>query len=139
MSLSGADIDAVCGLVIDLCGIYLDDSKAYLIESRLGDLVKRSGCESYAELVRKARLEAQPTLRNEIVNSITTNETLFFRDDTLYEELQKRILPELIKVKSTPPHRPRIRIWSAACSTGQEPYSIAMMLTEMIPNVNACE
>ena len=136
MQLSSHDIDAICGLVIDLCGVYLDESKSYLIESRLGDLVKRSGCASYAELARRVRCAADHTLRNEVIDAITTNETMFFRDQSPFEALQHRVIPELIDRKALSLYPKRIRIWSAACSTGQEPYSIAMLVAELIPDVH---
>src|SRR5262245_25826399 len=126
MTLNAEDIDAVCGLVIDLCGLYLDETKGYLIESRLGDIVKRSGCANYAEMVRNVRFSNKPELRNDIINAITTNETLFFRDQTMFDALAQKILPDLIRSKSAPGGSKRIRIWSAACSTGQEAYSVAI-------------
>jgi chemotaxis protein methyltransferase CheR len=134
--LTSSDIDAVCGLIIDLCGVYLDASKSYLIESRLGDLVKRSGCESYTEFARRARYESDQTVRTQIIDAITTNETLFFRDTSPFEALANRVIPETIDAKSGTLCPQRIRIWSAACSTGQEPYSIAMLLSELIPDVH---
>ncbi|MEX2092978.1 MAG: protein-glutamate O-methyltransferase CheR [Pirellulales bacterium] len=133
--LTSSDVDAVCGLVIDLCGVYLDESKSYLIESRLGELVKRSGCASYAEFARRARHDTDQTLRGQIVDAITTNETLFFRDISPFDALELMVIPEIVDGKTATPHPQRIRIWSAACSTGQEPYSIAMLLSDMLPDV----
>ena len=134
--LTTQDIDAVCGLVNDLCGVYLDESKAYLIEARLSELVKRSGCESYAEFARKARQDTDSTVRTKIVDAITTNETLFFRDISPFDALLNKVIPETIDSKTVTPFAKRLRFWSAACSTGQEPYSIAMLLSEMLPDVH---
>lgn len=134
--LTSSDIDAVCGLVNDLCGVYLDESKGYLIEARLGELVKKSGCESYAEFARRARHDADGAMRTKIVDAITTNETLFFRDTSPFDALLNKVIPETIDSKAGSPYAKRIRIWSAACSTGQEPYSIAMLLSEMLPDVH---
>jgi len=134
--LNSNDIDAVCGLVIDLCGVYLDESKAYLIEARLGELVKSSGCESYAEFARRARHDSDHTVRNKIIDAITTNETLFFRDTSPFDALTNKVIPETIDSKAATPFAKRLRIWSAACSTGQEPYSIGMLLTEMLPDIH---
>jgi chemotaxis protein methyltransferase CheR len=134
--LTTQDIDAVCGLVNDLCGVYLDESKGYLIEARLSELVKHSGCESYAEFARKARTDADSTVRSKIVDAITTNETLFFRDTSPFDALLNKVIPETIDSKAGTPYPKRIRIWSAACSTGQESYSIAMLLSEMLPDVH---
>jgi chemotaxis protein methyltransferase CheR len=135
MPLTAEDLDSVCGLVSDLCGIYLDESKGYLIESRLGDLVRRTGCESYAALARRARLAASDDLRTEIINQITTNETLFFRDSSTFEALQHKVLPELIDSKAGSLFPRRLRIWSAACSTGQETYSVGITIHELLGDV----
>jgi chemotaxis protein methyltransferase CheR len=134
--LTSNDIDAVCGLVIDLCGVYLDENKAYLIEARLGELVKSSGCESYAEFARRARRDSDHSIRNKIVDAITTNETLFFRDSSPFDALANKVIPETIDSKAGTPFAKRLRIWSAACSTGQEPYSIAMLLSDVLPDIH---
>ena len=135
--LTSSDVDAVCGLVNDLCGIYLDESKGYLIEARLGELVKKSGCESYVEFALRAKRDADPAIRNKIIDAITTNETLFFRDNSPFDALQNKVIPETIDGKAGTPFARRIRIWSAACSTGQEPYSIAIVLSEMLPDISS--
>ena len=118
-----------------LTGIYLDASKAYLLESRLGDLLTRHKLSSYSELYYKAKGEGAKTLEREIVSAITTGETSFFRDASLFNLLRNKILPDLIDTqarnlgaKGLIP----IRIWSAACSTGQEIYSIAIVLQELL-------
>lgn len=135
MPLSAADIDAICGLVMDLCGVYLDESKAYLIESRLGAISRNANCQSYAELARKARYTTDRKLQSEIVDAITTHETLFFRDNGPFEALKHKIIPDMINGKEHSLFPKKIRIWSAACSTGQEPYSIAMTLHELLPDI----
>jgi chemotaxis protein methyltransferase CheR len=137
MSVTAADIEAVAGLVFDLCGIVLDGSKDYLIESRLATLVKKAGCGDYAELARKIRYGGDAALETELINSITTNETLFFRDGSPFEALKHKAFPELFDAKARTPYPKRLRIWSAACSTGQEPYSIAMTLHELIPDIHS--
>jgi chemotaxis protein methyltransferase CheR len=135
MQLTSADIDAVCELVEDLCGIALDGSKSYLIESRLAHIVKREGLESYADLVRRAQVPGANSLVADVIDAITTNETLFFRDRSPFEALRHKVVPEIIDARSTGGRSPRIRIWSAACSTGQEPYSIAIALSQLIPDI----
>lgn len=134
MKLSSSDVDAICGLVIDLCGIYLDESKAYLIETRLGDLATRAGCSSYADLARKVRFSNDAVLRNQVISAITTNETLFFRDQSPFEALRHKAIPEMIDRKAGTLYPKRLRLWSAACSTGQEPYSLAMLLCQLLPD-----
>lgn len=136
MPLTPADIDAVCDLVNDLCGICLDASKSYLIESRLSQIVQKHGFSSYSDMVRQVRLSTNSMVRTQIIDAITTNETLFFRDNYMFEALRHKALPELIDSKANTAFPQRLRIWSAACSTGQEPYSLAMTLAELIPDVN---
>jgi chemotaxis protein methyltransferase CheR len=136
MPLTSHDIDAICGLVIDLCGVYLDESKSYLIESRLAELVKRSGCANYVELASRIRCAADHALRNELIDAITTNETTFFRDQSPFDALAHDVIPSLIECKAGSHPPKRIRIWSAACSTGQEAYSIAMSLSEILPDIH---
>ena len=132
MKPTASDIDAISDLVNELCGIYLDTSKDYLIEGRLAKLVKAAGCANYAEFARKVRTNA--AMKNDVVDAITTNETLWFRDNTPFDALRFKILPELIDAKSGSPFPRRFRIWSAACSTGQEAYSIAMAFADVVPD-----
>jgi chemotaxis protein methyltransferase CheR len=137
MKLASTEVASVAGLVMDLCGILLDESKGYLIESRLAPIAQQHGLGSYTELVHKARTSYDKPLLKQIINAITTNETLFFRDDSPFDALQHKALPELIDSKAKTPFPKRLRIWSAACSTGQEPYSIAMTLHELIPDIHS--
>ena len=120
-----------------LCGVILDDSKAYLIETRLSGLAQDNGCSTFSELYYKSRSDLSKALPRQIIDAITTNETLFFRDIAPFEMLQHKILPDLIDRRrsrysaGTPIP---IRIWSAACSTGQEVYSIGIILKELSGN-----
>lgn len=136
MPIDSSEIDAVCDLIHDLCGIALDTSKSYLLESRLNPLLRQQNVTSFADLVTRARSAGDGLLRQQIVDSITTNETLFFRDNTPYEAMKYKAIPETIDTKIGTPHANRLRIWSAACSTGQEPYSVAMVLHEMLPDIH---
>lgn len=137
MKLASAEVASVARLVMDLCGILLDESKGYLIESRLAPIAQHHGLSSYTELVHKARFSYDKQLLKQIIDAITTNETLFFRDESPFEALRHKALPELIDAKAKTAFPKRIRIWSAACSTGQEPYSIAMTLNELIPDIHS--
>ena len=131
------DIKSISKYILDISGINLDESKAYLVETRLGGLAKEYGCSSYRELCSIAKADSKDTIANEIINAISTNETLFFRDAGPFEVLQHKILPDLIDMKTgkASGHLPiPIRIWSAACSTGQEVYSIAIVLKELLPD-----
>jgi chemotaxis protein methyltransferase CheR len=132
------DIKAISKYILDISGINLDESKAYLVETRLGGLTKEYGCSSYRELCSIAKADSKNTIANEIINAISTNETLFFRDKGPFEVLQHKILPDLIDMKTgkSSGRLPiPIRIWSAACSTGQEVYSIAIVLKELLPDI----
>ena len=117
--------------IYSLCAVTLDESKGYLIEGRLGGLVEETGCASYSGLVQRAKSEPSRTLDRRIVDAITTNETLFFRDTAPFDLLRNKIIPELIDRRARTGSA-RIRIWSAACSTGQEIYSIAILLKELL-------
>jgi chemotaxis protein methyltransferase CheR len=131
------DILAVSRLVRDLCGLTLDASKGYLIESRLGEIARAAGCASFTELAYKAGAAGDRLLQNAIIDAITTQETLFFRDSSPFDALQHKVLPDLIDRRAGAPRAKRLRVWSAGCSTGQEPYSIAMTLCEAIPDVSS--
>lgn len=104
----------------------LDDGKEYLVLARLGPLAADQGHASVAELLNAVR-GGDRRLRDEVVDAMTINETSFFRDAHVFGALRSQILPELLA--STP----RLRIWSAAAATGQEPYSLAMMMADDLP------
>ena len=132
------DIKAMSKYILDISGIDLDESKAYLIETRLGGLIKEHQCSSYRELCSKAKTDSNKTIENRIIDAISTNETLFFRDAGPFEVLQHKILPDLIdrRTEKSSGFLPiPIRIWSAACSTGQEVYSIAIVLKELLSDL----
>lgn len=133
VKLASDEIGVVCDFILESCGILLDESKDYLVESRLSELCKVLGMDSYTSLIERARRESN--LTSKIVDAITTNETLFFRDDSPFRAMQHKAIPELIDSREGTLHPRRLRIWSAACSTGQEVYSIAMTLHELIPDI----
>ena len=119
--------------ILDISGIALDTGKEYLLETRLNPLFAKYNASTYAELLNKARMDLKKEIENDIIDAISTNETYFFRDKSPFELLQHKIFPDLID-KRTQRHssaKPTIRLWSAANSTGQEIYSIAMTLLEM--------
>jgi chemotaxis protein methyltransferase CheR len=129
------DVSAISRLVHDLCGLTLDASKGYLIESRLGGIAQAAGCATFSELAYKARSADNRAIQTAIVDAITTQETLFFRDESPFDTLQHKVLPDLIDARSDTPLARRLRVLSAACSTGQEPYSIAIRINEALPDV----
>jgi chemotaxis protein methyltransferase CheR len=111
------------------CGIALGTGKAYLIETRLGGLLQETGCPDFGALYRLASVDSSAALRTRIIDAITTHETLWFRDSHPFAILSDQILPKLADELRRGRRAP-VRIWSAACSTGQEPYSIAMTVQE---------
>jgi len=123
--------EGVCRYIHSVCGITLDESKSYLIEGRLGGIADRFGCASFRDLLTRAKSDTSHALERSIIDAITTNETLFFRDSTPFDLLRHKIVPELIDQQKLS-GAARIRIWSAACSTGQELYSIAIILKELL-------
>jgi chemotaxis protein methyltransferase CheR len=132
------DLKIISKYILDISGIELDESKSYLIETRLNGLLKEYQCSSYRELCARAKMDSSKSIENRIIDAISTNETLFFRDEKPFEVLQHKILPDLIDRRteqSSGLFPIPIRIWSAACSTGQEAYSIAIVLRELLPNL----
>lgn len=122
---------ALAAYIYAICAVSLDQSKAYLMEGRLGRLVEEAGCGTFTGLVERAKSEPSRTLERRIIDAITTNETLFFRDTAPFDLLRHKIVPEMIDRRAKT-GAARIRIWSAACSTGQEIYSIAILLKELL-------
>ncbi|HHU63034.1 MAG TPA: protein-glutamate O-methyltransferase CheR [Clostridiales bacterium] len=109
------------------CGILVDEDKQYLIEGRLSNLVEQAGCSTFGEFYNKITTRHDQQLQDSVIDAITTNETMWFRDRSLWTLLEDVFLPKYIRELRTG-SRDRVRIWSAACSTGQEPYSIAMTI-----------
>lgn len=134
MQAIDGDITAISRLVRDLCGLKLDESKGYLIESRLGTIAQTAGCANFSELAYKARSPDNHSIQTAIIDAITTQETLFFRDESPFEVLRNKVLPDLIDARANTNRARRLRILSAASSTGQEPYSIAVTIAETIPD-----
>ncbi|MEZ5964120.1 MAG: protein-glutamate O-methyltransferase CheR [Planctomycetota bacterium] len=118
----------------ELTGFALAGSKTYLVENRLGPIAERHGCKTYQELYFKIRYGQDKVLLQEVVDAITTHETQFFRDATPFDALQFKVLPEVLDARGKTSAPKRLRIWSAACSTGQEPYSIGMVLHDLLPS-----
>jgi len=108
----------------ECCGLVLGENRQYLVSSRLSRLLGDFSFGSVQELLHALRRSSDPTLKSRVIDAMTTNETSWFRDGYPFEILRHVVLPELHERK-----RP-IRVWSAACSSGQEPYSIAMVVAE---------
>nr|WP_249788478.1 protein-glutamate O-methyltransferase CheR [Bradyrhizobium sp. G127] len=116
-------------LLKDRSGLLLSSDKQYLIESRLLPLARKAGLSGIGELVQKLKSGSE-ALTVDVVEAMTTNETFFFRDKLPFENVRDVVLPQLLKARA---NRRSIRIWCAASSTGQEPYSLAMILKEALP------
>ena len=125
------DIEAICAVVLSRSGVVVDPSKTYLIESRLAPLVRREGFASHAELIQAVRARRDDKLMWDITEALTSCETSFFRDRAPFDQFRDEILPELAARRGERP----IRVWSAACSTGQEPYSLAMIVDAERPKL----
>lgn len=124
--LSPGEFAALRELIHQLSGIQLGPDKAYLIQHRLERLLAPHGCRTFGELHAKARAgHKHGELCLDIMDAISINETFWFRDPRLFNLLKERIFPELL-AQIEDGRRERINIWSAACATGQEPYSLAM-------------
>jgi len=121
-----AEYDFLRKLLKERSGLVLSDDKQYLIESRLMPLVRRAKLGSLGELVAELRRGVESTTCD-VVEAMTTNETFFFRDKIPFDHFKDSVLPELIKARA---NRKSLRIWCAAASTGQEPYSLAMILKD---------
>ncbi len=127
------DFEFIRDFVLDKSGISLSEDKIYLIIARLEAVLKKEEIDSIGELVTRLRWKQNEELTNAIIDVMTTNETFFFRDKAPFEALRQRVIPALIKQRAA---TRSITIWCAACSSGQEPYSIAMMLKEHFPELD---
>ena len=130
MSLSQAGFDFIRTLVQQRSAIALDPDKVYLAEARLLALARREGFGSVAAFVEHLRTAPANGLHQQVVEAMATNETSFFRDHHPFEGLRQVVLPELLRRRAA---ERRLSIWCAACSSGQEPYSVALLLREHFP------
>jgi chemotaxis protein methyltransferase CheR len=130
MTLSAQDFAYVSDLVRRQAAIVLDTGKEYLVEARLLPLAREAGVATVGEFVSRAQQRPEPDTHDKIVDALTTNETSWFRDNEPFQAMTANVLPDLIPTRSA---TRTLRIWSAACSSGQEPYSIAMVLQESLP------
>lgn len=131
-SMAGTDFDYVRHLVREHAALLIEPGKEYLVESRLDPLARQEGFGSFRQLVASLRGTPFGDLHRRVVEAMTTNETSFLRDARVYRMLGRSVLPKLIAERS--PER-SLNIWCAACSTGQEPYSLAMLLREHRPSL----
>ncbi|HEX2654227.1 MAG TPA: protein-glutamate O-methyltransferase CheR [Xanthobacteraceae bacterium] len=121
------DYDYLRKLLKERSGLMLSADKQYLIESRLMPVARKAGIANLSDLVSKLKTGAEPLIVD-VVEAMTTNESFFFRDKIPFDHFKDAIIPALLTARAA---KRRIRIWCAAASTGQEPYSLAMCLKEM--------
>jgi chemotaxis protein methyltransferase CheR len=147
MNLAQHTFDELRQLVHELCGLVIPDEKVYLIQHRLGPLARQGGCRTFEEFAHKLRGPDGPTWHEPIIEAITTSETSFFRDGHPFETFRQHLLPQIVEAarrRATSPFALKergedgelpinqVRIWSVAAATGQEPYSLAMLIHDYI-------
>lgn len=127
-AIDPAEFDQFRQFLEEACGISLGENKQYLVTNRIRRILEENNMSSFGELVRALRSGFNRRLKEQVIDSMTTNETFWFRDIYPFDYLRNTLLPQYMSPanKSIGP----IRIWSAACSSGQEPYSISMMIEE---------
>lgn len=133
LSMRADEYTDFCEFLRESCGINLGASKQYLVSTRVRRILEDQAMVRLGDLNRALRLGADPALRQRVIDAMTTNETFWFRDGYPFRYLAESLLPE----RARQPNRQPLRIWSAACSTGQEPYSISMVYREFAANHRA--
>lgn len=130
MPVSKSDFNYIRELVLEHSAIVIEKGKEYLVESRIHPVAKTEGFGTINQLVKALRQNSHNGLQSKVIEALTTNETSFFRDIHPFETLKNVILPDLIKDRK---NSKELNIWCAASSSGQEPYSIAMLIQENFP------
>lgn len=124
--MTSEDFDFLCTMLKTRSGLIIGPDKAYLVESRLSQIARREGHASVEALLFALRTRREERIMALVTDAMTTNETFFFRDKTPFDQMKQEVLPKLYRARSSG----EIKVLSAACSTGQEPYSLAMMIDE---------
>lgn len=132
MALTSTEFDYIRNLVRDQTAIVLEPGKEYLIEARLLPLLRREGLASFQDLVTTLNAQPYNGLQRKVAEAMTTNETSFLRDLHPFEAIKSSILPELAAKRAD---ELRLDIWCSACSSGQEPYSLAILIREHFPGL----
>jgi chemotaxis protein methyltransferase CheR len=133
--MTNEDIEHLSAMLKTRSGLILGSDKTYLIESRLAPVARREGFASVSALLASLRTKRDEKLMTIVTDAMTTNETFFFRDKVPFDQFKSDVLPALSKSRMNG----EIKVWCAACSTGQEPYSLAMLMDEaraQYPRVN---
>lgn len=132
MLLTGPDIEFLSGVVAEYSGNVILPRQAYMLEQQLMPVAKSIGLSDVVELVGKMRRAPSAILATQVAEAVTVNETSFFRDNHPFVALEKKVIPDLIAKNQS---SKELRIWCAACSCGQEPYTIAMIIKESFPQL----
>jgi chemotaxis protein methyltransferase CheR len=127
MKVGAAQFTFLCQLLRKRTGVVIDGSKEYLVVARLMPIVHQRKIPSLDTLLDRIRKGLDPTLERDVLSAMMTHETSFFRDKSPFETLRKLLIPEFVARRSV---QHQLTFWSAACSTGQEPYSLAILLNE---------
>jgi len=130
--MNNSDFAFIAQFLKDRSGLIITQDKMYLLETRLTSILRENGLADLTALVELLRQPGGSKVKDQVVDAMTTNETSFFRDNHPFETLRKSIIPGLIERRAG---TRALRIWSAACSTGQEGYSLAMLLLEHFPTL----
>ena len=128
LPISVAEFKQISQWLHDQCGLFLRDNQEYLVQTRLGRFTENLGLSSFSELNTLLRYAPEKYL-SQVISLMTTNETLWFRDESCWNALEKDILPRLIQIQQRT--NKIMRVWVAGCSTGQEAYSLAILLDEL--------
>lgn len=134
MSLATTDIDFLRGLVAKHSGNVISQRQVYMLEQRLSPVAKTIGLGDVCQLVSELRRKGDPSLTTKVAEAVTVNETSFFRDMHLFDAMKTSIIPEIVRRNQASKD---IRIWCAACSSGQEPHSLAMVIRESFPQLQS--
>ncbi len=137
MELSESQFNEISDLVKSSCGINLHDGKEELVKARLTKLIRKLRLGSFEEYIDYIRNDPGGTALTSMLDAISTNQTSFFREGDHFEYLAKTVLPRAVITGDG--EKPRLRIWSAGCSSGEEPYSIAITVRENISNLPSCD
>jgi chemotaxis protein methyltransferase CheR len=135
--LQEGELELVGKMLSGLSGMSMESLKGYLVETRLSPIAEAAGCKNFNELYFRIRYGKEQRLTEQVVDAITTHETQWFRDGAPYDALQRDGIAEFAAARERMGQPKRLRIWSAACSSGQEPYGIAMVLRESIPDIDS--
>lgn len=135
VNLSSKEFSLMKRYIEDKCGILISEDKAYLIESRLSKLLIDFKCNTFEEFYKLIYENKDEGITERIIDAITTNETLWFRDRKPWDILENVLMPEYVD-QLRKNKKDKVRIWSAGCSTGQEPYTIAMIIDNYLSKNN---